>query len=251
MSSKTPRDPLDRDYTPNWAADLAVARIDRVLSNRPAMAAFDPKCPVGREYGNHPAGVQDHSYGGGPVLSCTCTHNPRTVWEPSCGGGAFVRAARRHWPDSKILATDIDPEVFKGRARRGGVSVASDRIIEGADGAVCIDILDTDESGIDLVLGNLAFKHAEEHLRHLFSQDHRVYAFVLRLGFLASAKRAAFWREHPVKQVHVFPRRIAFEAPSWAPHAEARDGKRTDSQDYALMIWGDVPPAPVDWMGAQ
>ena len=194
------RDPLDRDYTPDWAARAMVDRIARVMDD------------AGHKQG------------------------PRTIWEPACGAGAFVAASRNQWPAARILATDIDPKVFENP-------------IPGANATMCADLLETDEmTGVDLILGNLAFKHAEEHLRYLFDQRHGVYAFLLRLGFLASSKRTKFWQEWPAKQLHVFSKRIAFTAPPWAPHAALRDGKRTDSQDYALMMWGDVPFRPTQWI---
>lgn len=37
------------------------------------------------------------------------TTAPRTIIEPSVGGGAFARAARRQWSGARILGIDIDP----------------------------------------------------------------------------------------------------------------------------------------------
>jgi hypothetical protein len=34
---------------------------------------------------------------------------PATVVEPSVGGGAFVRAVRRHWLGTRVIGVDIDP----------------------------------------------------------------------------------------------------------------------------------------------
>lgn len=34
---------------------------------------------------------------------------PRHIVEPSVGGGAFARAARRAWPEARITGVDVDP----------------------------------------------------------------------------------------------------------------------------------------------
>jgi hypothetical protein len=50
-------------------------------------------------------------------------------------------------------------------------------------------------------------------------------AFLLRLNYLGSQKRAAFHREHP-SDVFVLPRRPSFT------------GKGTDATEYAWFVWG-------------
>lgn len=35
--------------------------------------------------------------------------DPVSVYEPCVGGGAFVRAVRRRWPDARIIGVDVDP----------------------------------------------------------------------------------------------------------------------------------------------
>lgn len=36
---------------------------------------------------------------------------PRVVVEPSCGPGAFIRAARARWPRALVLGIDLDPDL--------------------------------------------------------------------------------------------------------------------------------------------
>ena len=36
---------------------------------------------------------------------------PRIVVEPSCGPGAFIRAARARWPGALVLGVDLDPDL--------------------------------------------------------------------------------------------------------------------------------------------
>lgn len=67
-----PGDPLGRVYTPAWLADAVV---DLAHHRRQAR-------------------------GLGP---------PRTVLDPSVGSGKLLAAARRRWPDARLLGVDIDP----------------------------------------------------------------------------------------------------------------------------------------------
>ena len=131
------------------------------------------------------------------------------VLDPSAGGGAFLQCLD---PALHTLhAVDIDPHapVFDQQVH----------------GALCDDFLRY-TGGADWIIGNPPYKHAESHLRHALGLARVGCAFLFRLSFLESRKRAALWKEHPPTVVHVLTRRPSFTA----------DG-RTDSAAYAWYVW--------------
>lgn len=134
------------------------------------------------------------------------------ILEPSCGGGAFLRAIRQRWPDSLVVGLDVDPEA------PGFVEVA-----ECGQPQHC-DFLDFPHS-VDLVLGNPPFKHAEQHVRHALKLARVGVGFLLRLAFLESEARIPFWREFPASKVAILSRRPSFT------------GGGTDSAAYAFFWW--------------
>ena len=67
----------------------------------------------------------------------------------------------------------------------------------------------------------------------------RLSAWLLRLNFLGSQKRAAWLRACPPSRVLILPRRPSFT------------GGATDSCEYAWMIWDSQDPAPkaqIEWL---
>lgn len=132
---------------------------------------------------------------------------PRII-EPSIGGGAFARAIREARPDAYIYGIDI---------QRGadGFRFSDDHHVG--------DFSDADLTA-DWIIGNPPYRQAEAHIRHALASAPRV-AFLLRLAFLESVKRAPFWREHPAASVHVFSKRPSFT------------GGSTDSAAYAFFRW--------------
>ena len=73
--------------------------------------------------------------------------------------------------------------------------------------------------------GNPPFSAAEEHVRHAMRISRVGVGFLLRLAFLESAKRRAFWREHPPAEVHVLSERPSFT------------GGGTDNAAYGWFVW--------------
>ena len=137
-----------------------------------------------------------------------------TVLEPSCGRGAFVRAARVYTA-RPIVAVDIAPE------RK------LDALAAGAATVHIGDFLGQSLGPFDLIVGNPPFSGAEPHVRHAFSHrgEWGSVAFLLRLAFLESKERRDFWRENPASKVYVFSERPSFT------------GGRTDSAAYGLFVW--------------
>ena len=106
---------------------------------------------------------------------------PRIILEPSVGGGAFVRAARRTWPRAMIIGCDVDP-MAEGRH-------IVDEFIEGDFPAI-----DWTSDAFDLVLGNPPFSGATA-IRHVEAAKAvgDAVCFVLPWSPLGGVSR---WAEH-------------------------------------------------------
>jgi hypothetical protein len=86
-------------------------------------------------------------------------------------------------------------------------------------------VLDFDRK-LDWVVGNPPFGDAAAHVRKALALRPRYgVAFLLRLGFLESEKRRAFWLENPLSEVHVLTRRPSFTVSG------------TDSAAYGFFVW--------------
>lgn len=139
--------------------------------------------------------------------------SPSFVLEPSVGGGAFARAVRKIWlATTKVVGVDIDPDAAG---------------FADCDQAVVKDFLELESpTTADWIVGNPPFGEAEAHVRKaLWLEPRYGVAFLLRLGFLESEKRRAFWKEHPPTEVHVLVRRPSFT------------GGSTDSAAYGFFVW--------------
>ena len=151
--------------------------------------------------------------------------------EPSCGGGAFVRAIMRRTP--RVHALDLDPKA------RGLSETPFSRVG---------DFLrePTPEIGYDWCVGNPPYQGAERHvLRGLRSvREGGSVAFLLRLGFLEGQNRINFWRQHPARKVFVLSERPSFT------------GRGTDSAAYGFFWWtrgwtGETSLRVVSWRGVR
>jgi hypothetical protein len=123
---------------------------------------------------------------------------------------------------------------------------------------------DENDPRVKLIVGNPPYEDAEKHVRAAITHMHAKFgkwvpmevgadehggsgerwapvtgsavkgqiitswrvAFLLRVGFLESAERIDFWREHPCESVWISQERPSFTA----------DG-RTDGAAYALFVW--------------
>lgn len=152
----------------------------------------------------------------------TLVGQPRRVVEPSAGSGAFVRAARAQWPSADLTAVEVRHECELPCLRSGASTFASgdwcawaSRVAEGPWRA-------------DLIIGNppysLALPHVQAALSVLEPGGH--LAFLLRLSFLASAKRAdALWSKPGLRYLAPITPRPSFT------------GGGSDNSEYALFVW--------------
>ena len=132
-----------------------------------------------------------------------------SVLEPHAGGGAFVSALLAS--GLTVSALDVNPDA------PGLALVPEERRFVG-------DFL-THKHEYDWVIGNPPYSDAEAHVRHALSIARVGVAFLLRLAFLESASREAFWKQYPATDVHVLSRRPSFT------------GGGTDNCAYGWFIW--------------
>ncbi len=150
------------------------------------------------------------------------TWKPRPGWlcEPAAGEGAIIHEVNNYLPgrldwlavecrataEARLLAVGVNPCIADFLTWEPPASVTHD---------------------VSTVITNPPFKLCEEFIRRgaeLFPDADLV--FLTRLGFLASEKRVALWRDIGMPDVYVLPNR-----PSFTP-----DGK-TDSADYCWLVF--------------
>jgi hypothetical protein len=140
---------------------------------------------------------------------------PGGVWvEPSAGHGAIITAVNSFRSDVKWAGFEIRPE-----ARPYLVPLVFNT------GSMTKDFLATimhiDEPAV--VIGNPPFSLAKEFVMHALAIAPYV-AMLLRLNFIGSAKRSAFFRSD-MPDVYVLPNRPSFT------------GGGTDATEYAWCVW--------------
>ena len=139
------------------------------------------------------------------------------VLEPSCGGGAFVRALLKKTPE--VVAMDLDPEA-------PGLALTL---------SACADFLSImPRIKPRWIVGNPPYNAAQKHVEHALEASAQHVAFLLRLGFLESKKRLGFWRRHPCRKVFALSERPSFT------------GGGTDSAAYALFWWDKNHRGPTE-----
>ena len=75
----------------------------------------------------------------------------RTVWDPTCGAGAFLRPAAGRWPDATLLGTDLDSAALASLADLGATLRTADLFA----------LTPSDLPPQDLILGNPPFLRSE------------------------------------------------------------------------------------------
>lgn len=158
------------------------------------------------------------------AAACVATLSPAlagaTVLEPSCGAGAFVRAALDAGA-ARVVALDLEPQLPGDLLDHPRVTIQrGDSLVVGP------------RVPVDVVVGNPPYKGILDHLDRALSHGAQVVGQLVPLSTLASAGRQAWWREHPPAEVHVLSSRPSFTG----------DGK-TDGRDYAWVVWRQQPVA--------
>jgi hypothetical protein len=138
---------------------------------------------------------------------------PINVIEPSSGLGSFCRAIRRTMSGVDLLGIDLEPKT---------------EAVEVCDLHLAKDFLTvTCDEQSDLVIGNPPFSDAEAHIRHAITlvKEGGHVAFLLRLAFMESHKRADFWSGIRAREILVLRNRPSFT------------GGGTDSAAYGFFVF--------------
>ena len=131
------------------------------------------------------------------------------ILEPGAGQGAFVKPLRERYPNGHITAIDIDPYDWP----------EADEQLHG-------DLFETKLTGpYDLAVGNPPFSRALDFIQYTLNVS-KAAAFLLRQGFLSSARRSAFFRMHRPSDVYILANRPQFT------------GEGSDKADYCFVCWG-------------
>ncbi len=144
---------------------------------------------------------------------------PRITLEPSCGKGAFARAIQDY--TSVLILNDIQDQ----REHLADILDNQYSITSYFRQGDFKTYTPTDQA--DLILGNPPYNEAEAHVRHALEivETNGTVAFLLRLAFLESQERKAFWKEFPPEAVYVLSKRPSFT------------GGGTDNAAYGFFIW--------------
>ncbi len=140
-----------------------------------------------------------------------------TVLDPCAGRGAILRACPASFDCRMAIEINKDME-YDLR------TIATGEFDLWIDDALSLSFWPK----ADLVLMNPPFSKAETFVRMALSEQrayHGTTCALLRLGFLASKKRADFLRANP-PDVYVLSKRPSF------------NGEGTDSCDYGFFVWG-------------
>jgi hypothetical protein len=216
VSDKKPRDPLDAYWTP---FGLAYACLE-------AAHAF---------VAQHHLDVMRASEDGYLAAWSSPSWNPKSMLEPSVGGGAWVGAARCVLPTAWVHRVDLDPNA-------PGLTQDVRRIsTKRKEEAVCGNFLHLNfvGAGTDCVFGNppyspgIAGRSAtRDPLTWWFDRSLTiapVVGYLLRGTALGSVERLPWWRANPPACIWTVSQRPAWEGPG--ARAES------DSSDPAFVLW--------------
>lgn len=175
---KKKRDPLDRYYTPD---PVALACVDALRREAwmPASAS---------------------------------------VLEPSCGGGAFLRALKAAGVRD-VVAMDVDPDA-------AGLTLVSSMVGD----FLTAEVPMTDERP-DWIIGNPPYTNVEAHILRALEVARVGVAMLLRVSTLEGVDRyRRVWSQHQPAYVWHLVRRPYFSGPTVV-------GKQTDNATYIFVVW--------------
>lgn len=128
-----------------------------------------------------------------------------TCLDPCAGEGRLLMALQDLASSPMYRGIELDAERATLCAAQNGIGcVSGDALVNPADW-----LFPNLHRPYDLVIMNPPYSLALEFIQAALASDAAETAVLLRLNFLASAKRAKFWREHPC-DVYVLPKRPSF-----------------------------------------
>lgn len=175
------------------------------------------------------------------------------VLDPCCGDGAILDAVRERYPKIVTRGIELSPERANACAKKGHRVTAANALS-----------LDCSWPPADVIIQNTPYRESQEFLDRAIRHSPTVVS-LHRLGFLASQKRAPFWRSTHA-DVYITPTRPSFSAsvkctaacgfkrvydlnatiPNSCPNCRSRlSVTRSDSCDYAWIVFS--PNADRRW----
>lgn len=150
---------------------------------------------------------------------------PRRIIEPSAGAGNFLIAARATWPESRLVAVEVQEQY------RNQLAAVADCVLTSDWESTAPEI--ARRGGVELILGNPPYGLAEEHIVAALAAlaPNGILALLLRLNFLCSYGRAVgLWRQHPPSDIWPIAQRPGFRL-------NKKGKKSTDMTEYGLFLW--------------
>lgn len=145
----------------------------------------------------------------------------RKILEPAAGDGAMLRPLHDRFPTAAIFARDIDPSpLTNGYAVRERDFL--DREQWKASG---------DPAKFDLIFTNPPYKRALDFAARSFEllRPGGYLVLLLRMNFIESARRKAWWKKHMPEEVVFLSSRPSFY--------KSEKGASSDASGYAWFIW--------------
>jgi hypothetical protein len=139
-----------------------------------------------------------------------------SIWEPACGAGDI----------SKVLEA-------------AGYTVTSTDLIDRGYGQGGIDFLLDYQTTADNIVTNPPYKFDDEFVWHALNRSTRKVAMLLRLGWIAGAKRRKFIDSTPLARVWVFSGRLQMQRGRLPAKG---DGKTM--VDSAWYVWDKAHKGP-------
>lgn len=134
------------------------------------------------------------------------------VREPAAGAGAMLGPLSLAFPLADISARDVEPRM---------------------EGVLRSDFLEeTDDPEAELIFTNPPFRLAEQFVRqaHRLSRSGTYIVFLLRAGFLESARRRDLFEQYPPIEAWFLRQRPRFAGPNVEPGT-------TDAAMYVWLVW--------------
>ena len=187
-----------------------VVKIDRLVEDNPAVAVptsgYTPlrKAQSISGYSTTREPMDNYPTPDIATLSLLAREDfPGTIWEPACGSGNIVR----HFPG--CMATDIRSDTISGEPG--------------------IDFL-TEVRHVDHIITNPPYRLALPFAQHSLKCARRKVALLCKLAFLEGNARYALFRDHPLKTVYVFSKRLP-----WTKEGDTR--KQSSMIPFAWFVW--------------
>jgi hypothetical protein len=138
--------------------------------------------------------------------------------DPCAGEGAILDELSDHYGSPRYHGIELD-------AGRACACTSSGFSCSQGDALICDWMVPHNGKPYDLIVMNPPYSLALEFIKKALASHPKEIAVLLRLNFLASKKRAAFWKTHPNCDVLVLPKRPSFT------------GKGTDATEYAWFVF--------------